>query len=132
MLLDIIRCNLELPFLCIVQIYMWIYMIKCAVHQVLRLPNYILSQDCFIFTTIACNTTFWIVFSQPSLTNFLVGGNRSSRIEKTHEFRQNAGWLFAYEFVGVARIEPTNSEVKGVCSDDYAMLILWLQKEKPF
>jgi hypothetical protein len=27
-------------------------MIKCALHQVLRLPNYILSLDYFIFTTI--------------------------------------------------------------------------------
>ena len=31
------------------EIYMWI---KCTLHQVLRLPNYLLSQDYFIFTII--------------------------------------------------------------------------------
>jgi hypothetical protein len=36
--------------------------------------------------------------------------------EKTHDFRQSVDRLFSHE--SVARIKPTNSEVKGACSDD--------------
>jgi hypothetical protein len=44
-------------------------------------------------------------------------GRKPERPEKTHDFRQSVDWLFSHE--SVARIEPTISEVKGACSDDY-------------
>jgi hypothetical protein len=45
-------------------------------------------------------------------------GRKPERPEKTHDFRQSVDWLFSHE--SVARIEPTNSEVKDACSDDCA------------
>jgi hypothetical protein len=38
--------------------------------------------------------------------------------EKIFDFPQSVDWLFSHE--SVATIEPTNSEVKGACSDDCA------------
>ena len=45
-------------------------------------------------------------------------GRKPEHPEKTHDFRQSVDWLFSHE--SVARIEPTNWEVKVACSDDYA------------
>jgi hypothetical protein len=45
-------------------------------------------------------------------------GRKPEHPEKNHDFRQSVDGLFSHE--SVARIEPTNSEVKGACSDDCA------------
>jgi hypothetical protein len=43
-------------------------------------------------------------------------GKKPEHPEKTHDFQQSVDWLFSHE--SVARIEPTISEVKSVCSED--------------
>jgi hypothetical protein len=45
-------------------------------------------------------------------------GRKLEDPEKTHDFQQSVDRLFSHE--SVARIEPTISEMKGACSDDYA------------
>jgi hypothetical protein len=44
-------------------------------------------------------------------------GRKPEYPEKTHDFRQSVDWLFSHE--SEARIQPTNSDVKGACPDDY-------------
>jgi hypothetical protein len=46
-------------------------------------------------------------------------GRKPELPEKTHDFRQSVDWLFSHE--SIARLEPTNSEVKVACSNDCAI-----------
>jgi hypothetical protein len=66
--------------------------------SIIRLPNCILSPTAFILT-------------HP--VNFPCG-RKLEHPEKTHDFRQSVDWLFSHE--SKARIEHTNSEVKGDCA----------------
>ena len=84
--------------------------------NIIRLPNYLLSLDYFISTK-NCDITFLTVFILTHPVNF-PRGRKPEHPEKTHDFRQSVDWLFSHE--SVARIEPTNSEVKGTCSHDCA------------
>jgi hypothetical protein len=49
-------------------------------------------------------------------------GRKPEHLEKTHDFRQSVDRLFSHE--SVARIEPTNSEMKGVSSDDCPIIYI--------
>ena len=69
---------------------------------VLRLPNYILSLDYFIFTTIVI-LLLMTVFILTHPVNFPCG-RKPEHLEKTHDFRQSVDGLFLHE--SVARIEP--------------------------
>jgi hypothetical protein len=60
--------------------------------------------------------TFLTVFILTHHPANLHCGRKPEHPEKTHDFRQSVDRLFSHE--SVARIEPTNSEVKGACSDD--------------
>ena len=51
------------------------------------------------------------------ITLWVPCGRKLEHPEKTHDFRWNVDGLFSHE--SVARIEPTNSEVTGACSEDY-------------
>jgi hypothetical protein len=64
-----------------------------------------------------CDVTFLTVFILTHPVNFPCG-RKPVHSDKTHDFRQSVDWLFSHE--SVARIEPTNSEVKGAFSDDCA------------
>ena len=56
-----------------------------------------------------CDITFLTVFILTHPVNFPCG-RKPERPEKTHDFRQSVDRLFSHE--SVARIEPTNFEVK--------------------
>jgi hypothetical protein len=62
-----------------------------------------------------CDVTFLTVFILTHPVNFPCG-RKPEHPEKTHDFRQSVDRLFSHE--SIARIEPTNSEVKDACSDD--------------
>jgi hypothetical protein len=64
-------------------------MIKCA-HQVLRLPNYLLS----LYFYNNCDITFSTVFILTHPLNFPCG-RKPEHSEKTNDFRQSVDWLFS-------------------------------------
>jgi hypothetical protein len=64
-----------------------------------------------------CDITFLTMFILTHPVNFPCE-RKPEHPEKTHDFRQSVNRLFSHE--SVARIQPTNSEVKGACSDDHA------------
>jgi hypothetical protein len=78
-----------------------------------------LSLDDFNFTTIVILLSFNCVYPNPPC-QLSLWEETAEHPGKTHDFRQSVDRLFSHE--SVARIEPTNSEVKGSCSDDCAML----------
>jgi hypothetical protein len=75
----------------------------------------------FILIYNNCDNTFLTMLILTNPVNFLCG-RKPEHPEKTHDFRQSVGRLFSHQ--SVARIEPTNSEVKGACSDNYANNLL--------
>jgi hypothetical protein len=58
-------------------------------------------------------------YDNPNPPAKLALGRKPEHPEKTHHFRQSVDRLFSHP--SVARIEPTNSEVKGACSDKCAI-----------
>ena len=62
--------------------------------------------------------TFLTIFILTHPVNFPCG-KKLMRPEKTYDFRQTVNRLFSHD--SVARIEPTISEMKDACSDDYGL-----------
>jgi hypothetical protein len=76
---------------------------------------YLLSLDHYLYNN--CDVTFLTVFILTLPVDFPCV-RKLEHPEKTHDVRQSVDWLFSHE--SVARIKPTNSEVKGACSDECA------------
>ena len=92
--------------------------IKCTLHQVLRLPNYILSLDFYFYNN--CDITFLTVFILTDLTdpvNFPCG-RKPERPEKTHDFRQSVDRLFSHESVARDQTHELRG-AKRASSSDY-------------
>jgi hypothetical protein len=78
------------------------------------------ARDCrlLVYLYNNCDITFLTVFILTHPVNFSCE-RKPEHTDKTHDFRQTVDWLFSHD--SVARLmEPTNSDVKGVCSDDCA------------
>jgi hypothetical protein len=67
-----------------------------------------------------CDPSFLTVFILTHPVNFPCGW-KPEHPEKTHDFRQSVDWLFSHGSIGIARIKPTISEVKGACSDEWRL-----------
>ena len=78
-------------------------MIKCTLHQVLRLPNYIL----YFYNN--CDITFLTVFILTHPVNFPCG-RKPGHPEKTHDFRQSVDRLFSHESVAI--VDPRTQRCK--------------------
>ena len=85
--------------------------IKCALHQVLHLRNYLAYRLIYIYH----NYDYILNCVYPNLPRQLSLWGKLEHPEKTHDFRQSVDRLFHMSGDN-ERIEPTISEVKGVYS----------------